>query len=210
MEYAMKLFVTIALTSSLLAAQAFAQEGGHDGHHPPASAPQAQQKPPEPAAGRGGPMAGMMGGMMEGMGPMMQKMMQGMPEHCRTTMQKMPQACLAMMDKMMQGGPVSAAPGAVPHAGHTGASKPAEPHLRAYAEAMDKMHADMGNALRGDADEAFARGMIPHHQAAIDMARVVLQYGKDEQMRKLATDVIREQAREIAEMADWLRKREGK
>jgi len=54
-------------------------------------------------------------------------------------------------------------------------------------------------------DVAFARGMIPHHQAAIDMALVVLQHGKDEQMRKLALDVIREQNREIAEMNEWLR-----
>ena len=54
-------------------------------------------------------------------------------------------------------------------------------------------------------DVAFARGMIPHHQAAIDMALVVLKHGKDEQMRQLALDIIREQNREIAEMNEWLR-----
>jgi uncharacterized protein (DUF305 family) len=49
--------------------------------------------------------------------------------------------------------------------------------------------------------------MIPHHQSAIDMAKVVLQHGNDEQAKKWATDVIREQEREIAEMWEWLRKR---
>ena len=47
--------------------------------------------------------------------------------------------------------------------------------------------------------------MIPHHQGAIDMAKVVLQYGKNEQTRKWANDIIREQAREINEMQEWLK-----
>jgi uncharacterized protein (DUF305 family) len=59
----------------------------------------------------------------------------------------------------------------------------------------------------GDPDAAFVKGMIPHHQAAIDMAKVVLQHGKDEQAKKWANDVIREQQREITEMQDWLKKR---
>ena len=54
---------------------------------------------------------------------------------------------------------------------------------------------------------AFARGMIAHHQGAIDMAKVLLQYGNDAQTKKWANDVIREQQREIAEMEDWLKKK---
>ena len=56
-------------------------------------------------------------------------------------------------------------------------------------------------------DLAFIDAMIPHHQSAIDMARIVLQHGKDDQAKKWANDVIREQEREIAEMQDWLKKR---
>jgi len=49
--------------------------------------------------------------------------------------------------------------------------------------------------------------MIAHHQGAIDMAKVLLQYGNDAQTKKWANDVIREQQREIAEMEDWLKKK---
>ncbi len=57
----------------------------------------------------------------------------------------------------------------------------------------------------GDPDVAFVRGMIAHHWGAIDMARVRLQYGKDEQTKNWAENVIRDQQREIAEMEEWLK-----
>ena len=69
------------------------------------------------------------------------------------------------------------------------------------------MHRNMDIAFSGNADVDFVRSMIPHHQGAIDMAKVALQHAKDEQIRKLATDVIREQEREIAEMQAWLKKK---
>jgi len=101
-----------------------------------------------------------------------------------------------------------------PHGGHSGhgvstTSMPATdtPAAKAYREANAKMHRDMDIAFSNDADVDFVRGMIPHHQGAIDMAKVAQRYGKDEQTRKWAADIISEQEREIAEMQAWLKRR---
>lgn len=75
-----------------------------------------------------------------------------------------------------------------------------------YKAANDKMHKDMDIAFSGDADADFVRGMIPHHQGAIDMAKVVLAHGKDPELKKLAQSIISDQEREIAQMRDWLKK----
>ncbi len=100
------------------------------------------------------------------------------------------------------------------HGGHSGHSMPAPsapaadtPATKAYRDANAKMHRNMDIPFSNDADVDFVRGMIPHHQGAIDMAKVLLEHGKDEQTRKWAADVIREQEREIAEMQAWLKKR---
>jgi len=78
------------------------------------------------------------------------------------------------------------------------------PSTDGYKAAMDKMHADMMIEYSGNADVDFVRGMIPHHQGAIDMAKVELANGKDPEIRKLAEGVIAAQEAEIAKMQDWL------
>jgi uncharacterized protein (DUF305 family) len=79
------------------------------------------------------------------------------------------------------------------------------PASQAYAAANAKMHQGMAITFTGDADVDFAKGMIAHHQGAIEMAKVALQYGKDEKIRKLAEDVIKAQEAEIAMMTEWLK-----
>jgi uncharacterized protein (DUF305 family) len=75
---------------------------------------------------------------------------------------------------------------------------------KAYRVINEKMHDAMGLDFTGDADVDFLRGMIPHHQGAIDMAKVVLEHGKDARVRKLAKEIIRAQEQEIADMRKWL------
>lgn len=77
----------------------------------------------------------------------------------------------------------------------------------AFAEVNAKMHKDMTIEFTGDADVDFMKGMIPHHQGAIDMAQVLLKYGKDADTRKLAEEIIAAQEKEIAFMKAWLVKR---
>ena len=68
------------------------------------------------------------------------------------------------------------------------------------ANANTRMHVDMEIARSGNIDRDFVRMMIPHHQGAIDMARVLLKYGQDEHLKRLAQSIIVEQGQEITYM----------
>jgi uncharacterized protein (DUF305 family) len=74
------------------------------------------------------------------------------------------------------------------------------PFLTENAAAMDKMMVGMNVKPTRDIDVDFTAMMIPHHQGAIDMAVAYLRYGKNEQLRRLAQEIIVDQQQEIAAM----------
>jgi uncharacterized protein (DUF305 family) len=73
------------------------------------------------------------------------------------------------------------------------------------AQAIERMHRDMAIAPSGDPDRDFAAMMIPHHQGAVDMAKIELQFGKNPVLRRLAQGIIVEQLQEIEVMQRELR-----
>ena len=71
--------------------------------------------------------------------------------------------------------------------------------------AMERMHRDMSIVPSGDPDRDFAAMMIPHHQGAVDMAKIELQFGKNPVLRRLAQGIVVEQLQEIEVMQRELR-----
>jgi uncharacterized protein (DUF305 family) len=67
----------------------------------------------------------------------------------------------------------------------------------------------MGGVPPTDIDASFAAMMVPHHQGAVDMARLQLLYGKDPELRRLAQSIIAEQQVEMQQMNAWLRKHQA-
>jgi uncharacterized protein (DUF305 family) len=77
------------------------------------------------------------------------------------------------------------------------------------AGSMDKMHAAMTSIQpSGDTDVDFVRLMLPHHQAAIDMARTELARGTNPQIRRLAEEIVADQQSEMELMQLWLKQRQ--
>jgi hypothetical protein len=173
-------------TAGLLVASltgAIAQDS-HEQHHPetaPVAETPSPQVPPAPSEESG---SAVKGGDMGGMGSMMGS------DHMSMMMKMMQD----MHGKMM-GGEMAMQPN-----GDKGSSS------QAFNGIMARMHQDMAITYTGKADVDFVKGMIPHHQAAVDMAKTELAFGKDPEIRKLAEDVVKAQEAEIASMEDWLKK----
>lgn len=93
-------------------------------------------------------------------------------------------------------------------ASHPDASKPkpnTEAMQQAYARSMDVLHGDMVLGIADPVpDVAFARGMLPHHMGAVEMAKIELKYGTNEEMRQLAQEIINTQQTEIELMQKWI------
>jgi uncharacterized protein (DUF305 family) len=114
-----------------------------------------------------------------------------------------------------------AAKSSVPHAMHSMAGMapavlpPGSPaaafhqQMDSVMTVMDKGMQQMGGVPPTDLDASFAAMMVPHHQGAVDMARLQLLYGKDLELRRLAQSIIAEQQIEIQQMNAWLRKHQA-
>ena len=127
----------------------------------------------------------------------------------RAEMQRSNEKIVAMLQAhgLQSDNPPSAQAQAAAHAGH-GAAAPATSG-GAASQSLHAAHASMDQQMMsvpitGDADRDFLAMMIPHHQGAIDMARVVIASGKSPDVRKFAEAIIAHQQAEIDQMNRWL------
>ena len=91
-------------------------------------------------------------------------------------------------------------PGAGFATGPDGASADEGPFLSENEKAMTKMMDDMSVKPTGNVDQDFVAMMVPHHQGAIDMAQAELRFGHNEQLRRIAQEIIVGQQQEIVAM----------
>lgn len=154
----------------------FAQDS-HEGHHPADQSPAATPAPPAQS------------GAPEETAAPTKGAMGGMMSGDQMPMMKMMQE---MHGKMMGGGMM------MPK-GDTG------PSSLALNGVMGKMQQAMSLTYTGNADVDFVKAMIPHHQGAIDMAKTVLAFGKDPEVKKMAESIIKAQEAEISLFTEWLK-----
>ena len=110
-------------------------------------------------------------------------------------------AALVVLAWVLAAGFVPAAAHDTEHHGYEAMPASAEaPFLQENDAAMSKMMSAMAVKPTGNVDRDFIEMMIPHHQGAIDMAQTYLRYGRNEQLRRIAQEIIVEQQQEIAAM----------
>jgi len=135
----------------------------------------AQPQPAQQGSMQHGPMRGGMQGMSH------DQMMT--PEMMRGGMQGMAHEQMMTPEMMrMRGGPAG----------------------REYMDAMMRMQQGMMAAQDSDPARQWAMMMIPHHQGAVDTARIVLRHSQDRELRAIAQRTIEGQGRDIAELRSWL------
>ena len=171
-----RLSIATATAALLVASSMGALAQGDHDQHHPQDAPAAGAPTPQVQPVPPEEKDGGMGGMMGGDQMLMMKMMQE-------------------MHRKMMGGGMPMQP-----KGDTG------PSSQAFNGITAKMHQDMAITFTGNADVDFVKEMIPHHQGAVDMAKTVLAFGKDSEVKKVAEGIINAQEAEITWMKEWLKK----
>ena len=192
-----------------------AQDQGvaHEQHHP------TDQVPPQPVAradssgaAASGTSAGAGGSMMGMMSPETMRQMMGGQDGGGMMMRPMPGITIIINTQAMppMHGAVMGGPGdqrmVGEQMGQQSMAGAASPSTTAYRQVITQMQRGMDTQLSGDPDGDFARLMIPHHQSAIEIARIALQQGKDPEIQQLAQAVIDAQEREITTLRTWLAK----
>ena len=123
---------------------------------------------------------------------------------CRSLTGCLVAACLGAAATISLAQEHPAMPAMAPHShsvmSHGALTEAETQFLAANEVAMGRMMADMTVAPTGDVDRDFVAMMVPHHQGAIDMAQIILRYGKNEQLKRLAQEIIVTQQQEIAAM----------
>ncbi|MGI4860593.1 MAG: CopM family metallochaperone [Janthinobacterium lividum] len=90
-----------------------------------------------------------------------------------------------------------------PQGASAAAGQDAAPSTAAFQAADKAMMQKMAAPYTGDTDKDFVAHMMPHHEGAVAMAKIELQYGKDPALKRLAREIVRSQDREVVFMKKW-------